>query len=81
LAGKKIYLAISYHDDRVSTKSCCQLFLDLCAANEKSNFNESFVDFIVTPDQGHTCGDEWYDLGSKILLDAVTAYPPKVPAP
>lgn len=73
LAGKKIYLTIGNHDERVGTKSCCQFFLDLNKANEKRGFSDALVDFNVTPDKGHTCGDEWYDLGMQILLNAVTS--------
>ena len=73
LAGKKIYLSISSHDERVSTLSCCQLFLDLNAANQKKGFDRTLVDFFVTPDIGHTCGVEWYERGIKILLDAAVS--------
>jgi hypothetical protein len=70
LAGKKIYMAIGNHDDRVSTLSCAQFFLDLNAANRKRGFDGSLVDFFVTPDIGHGLGQEWYRRGIKILLDS-----------
>ncbi|WP_148072195.1 alpha/beta hydrolase family protein [Bythopirellula goksoeyrii] len=69
LSGKKIYMAIGNHDDRVGTLSCCQFFLDLNTANEKKGLSRSLVDFFVTPDLGHRCGDEWYERGMEILLN------------
>ena len=69
LTGKKIYLAIGNHDERVNTLSCVQFFLDLNAANKKRGFEETLVDLFVTPDVGHTCGDEWYLRGLEILLN------------
>jgi hypothetical protein len=70
LAGKKIYLSIGNHDDRVGTLSCCQFFLDLNAANQEKGFDRSQIDFFVTPDIGHRCGDAWYQRGMEILLNA-----------
>ncbi len=73
LAGKKIFLSIGNHDERVSTLSCCHFFLDLNAANQKRGFDPSLVDLFVTPDLGHTCGDEWFERGMEILLCAAVA--------
>ena len=69
LAGKKICLVIGSHDDRVSTLSCCQFFLDLNGENQKRGFDRTYVDFFCTPDPHHTCGDEWYQRGMEILLN------------
>jgi hypothetical protein len=69
LAGKKVYLCIGNHDERVSTLSCCRLFLELSAANQNRGFDGTFVDFFCTSDEGHTCSDEWYRRGSEILLN------------
>jgi hypothetical protein len=73
LAGKKIYLAIGNHDDRVGTLSCAQFFLDLNEANRVRGFDRSLVDFFITPDVGHTCGPEWYQRGIEILLESALA--------
>jgi len=73
LAGRNIFLCIGSHDERVSTLSCCQFFLDLNEANRKRGLGTSLVNFYVTPDPGHTCGDEWFERGMEILLTAVTA--------
>lgn len=71
LAGKKIYLSIGSHDERVNTRSCCRFFLDLTAENQKRGLGTSLVDLYVTPDPGHTCGDKWFERGMEILLKAV----------
>ena len=68
LAGKKIYMAIGNHDERVGTLSCAQFFLDLNKANQKKGSDGSLVDFFITPDEGHRCGPEWYQRGIEILL-------------
>jgi len=73
LAGKKIYLSIGNHDERVSTLSCCQLFLDLNAANSRKGLDRTLVDFFVTPDLGHRSGDEWFERGMELLLEAALA--------
>jgi len=73
LAGKKIYLSIGNHDERVGTLSCCQLFLDLNAANSRKGLDGTLVDFFVTPDVGHRSGDEWFERGMEILLEAALA--------
>ena len=70
LAGKKIYMAIGNHDERVGTLSCAQFFLDLNKANQEQGFDSSLVDFFMTPDEGHRCGEEWYQRGIEILLNA-----------
>ena len=70
LSGKKIYLCIGSHDNRVNTRRCCQFFLDLNAANQKRGLSTSLVDLYLTPDPGHTCGDEWFERGMEILLNA-----------
>jgi hypothetical protein len=57
LTGKKIYMAIGNHDDRVSTMSCAQFFLDLNAASRKRGFDGSLADFFVTPDIDHGLGE------------------------
>ncbi|OHB58908.1 MAG: hypothetical protein A2Y12_17665 [Planctomycetes bacterium GWF2_42_9] len=69
LTGKKIYMAIGNHDDRVSTLKCCQFFLDLNQENEKLGFDRSYVDFLCTPDPQHTLSDECYTKGLEILLN------------
>jgi hypothetical protein len=73
LAGKHIYMAIGNHDERVGTLSACQFFLDLNAANKKRGFGQDLVDFYLTPDIDHRCGDEWYQRGMKFLLDNALA--------
>jgi hypothetical protein len=73
LAGKKIYMAIGSHDERVNTLSCCQFFLDLNKENQKCGFDRTYVDFFCTPDPHHTCGDEWYQRGMEILLSRALA--------
>ncbi|MCC6423304.1 MAG: prolyl oligopeptidase family serine peptidase [Phycisphaerales bacterium] len=69
LVGKHIYMAIGSHDERVSTLSACRFFLDLNEANQKRGLGPELIDFHVTPDIGHTCGNEWYQRGMEILLD------------
>jgi len=69
LAGKKIFMAIGSHDERVNTLNCCQFFLDLNKENQKRGFDRTYVDFFCTPDPHHTCGDEWYQRGMEILLN------------
>jgi len=69
LAGKKVYLSIGNHDERVGTLSCCQLFLDLNAANLRKGFDRTLIDFFVTPDLGHRSGDQWFERGMEILLN------------
>lgn len=73
LAGKKIYMAIGSHDERVSTWSCCQFFLDLNAANQKRGLDRTYVDLYVTPDPDHYCTDQWIERGMEILLNHATA--------
>lgn len=73
LAGRQIYMTIGNHDQRVGTLSACRFFLGLNQANQKRGFGAELVDFNVTQDIGHTCGDEWYQHGMKILLDWATA--------
>lgn len=70
LAGKRIFLCIGNHDERVNTLHCCQFFLDLCEANQKRGFGTSQVDFLVTPDAGHTCGDASFEKGMDIVMQA-----------
>lgn len=79
LTGKKIYLAIGNHDDRVSTQSCCELFVALNKANTNLGYGHERLDFFVTPSPGHTLADEWYERGMAILLDAATASQPDSP--
>jgi hypothetical protein len=73
LAGRKIFLVIGSHDERVSTRSCCQFFLDLNDVNKRRGFGPDLVDLYVTPDPDHRCGDEWFERGMEILLKAATA--------
>lgn len=68
LAGKHVFLAIGNHDERVNTRSCCQLFLDLDAANRLRGDEGTLVDFYCTADPDHTCADESYVRGSAFLL-------------
>jgi hypothetical protein len=69
LAGKKIYMAIGSQDERVGTVACCQFFLDLNAANARKGLGRTWIDFNITGDPGHTCGDKWYNRGMEILLN------------
>lgn len=73
LAGKTIYLTIGHNDQRVGTISCVQFFLDLVAQNRKCGFDPARVTLFVTPDENHSCGDEWYQRGMEILLNAALA--------
>ena len=70
LAGKKLYLSIGNHDERVNTLNCCRFFLDLNTENEKRGLGASLVDFLVTADVGHTCGDESFERGLETVLNA-----------
>lgn len=70
LAGRTIYLSIGHADQRVNTLSCIRFYLDLCEANRGRGIDPACVTFFVTPDQDHTCGDEWYARGMEILLKA-----------
>jgi len=73
LAGRKIYMAIGSQDQRVNTLSACRFFLDLCEANARRGLDRGLVNFHITPDPDHTCGDEWFERGMKILLQAAVA--------
>lgn len=69
LAGKKVCLIVGNHDKRINTQSCCQFFMDLNKENQKKGFETELVDFFCTPDSGHTCSDQWFQCGMKILLE------------
>jgi dienelactone hydrolase len=71
LAGKRIYMAIGNHDERVSTLACTRFFVALNEANEKQGFGRALVDLYLTTSPGHTCADEWYELGMQRLLKAI----------
>lgn len=73
LAGKKIYLVIGSHDERVNTRSACQLFLDLNAANARRGLDASLIDLYVTPEPDHSCTEEWINRGMEILLNDATS--------
>jgi hypothetical protein len=80
LAGKTIFLTIGHNDQRVSTFSCVQFFLDLASANARRGFDPSVVTLFVTPDEDHSCGDEWYARGMEILLKAALAQDNPLPS-
>lgn len=73
LTGKRVYMAIGNHDERVSTLSCTRFFVDLNEANEAAGFGRDLVDLYLTTSPGHTCADEWYELGMQRLLADITA--------
>lgn len=70
LAGKRIFLCIGSHDERVNTRRCAQFFLDLVAANQKQGHGPELVDFLITTDPTHTCGDASFETGMEIVLTA-----------
>jgi len=70
LAGKTIFMTIGHNDQRVNTLSCVRFFLDLNKANQQRGYDASLVTLFVTPDEDHSCGDEWYARGMEILLNA-----------
>lgn len=71
LAGKPIFLAIGNHDKRVSSASCCGLFLDILKQNAINGYDSALVDFYCTNDPGHTLSDFWRRLGGEFLLSQV----------
>lgn len=73
LAGKKICMVIGSHDERVSTLSTCQLFLDLNAANARLGLDSTLVDLYVTPEPDHSCTEQWINRGMEILLNHATS--------
>jgi dienelactone hydrolase len=75
LAGRTVFLCIGNHDERVSTVSCCRFFLSLSEANQSQGNDGTSVDFFCAPEEGHTCGDEWYRRGSESLLNGIV--PPR----
>ena len=71
LAGRRVHLAIGNHDERVSTAACCRLYLALHDANRERGLAEDGVEFLCTPDEGHSLGDEWRRRGVEFLLRQV----------
>lgn len=68
LVGRPVYMAIGHLDERVSTPSCCRLYLALYEANQRHGTGVDKVMFFCTPDEGHTLGDEWRQRGLDFLL-------------
>jgi dienelactone hydrolase len=68
LVGKPVFLAIGNHDTRVSTPSCCRLYLDLMEQYTLHGIDSTLVDFCCTNDKGHTLGDFWRSLGARFLF-------------
>ena len=57
----------------MGTLSCVQFFLDLAKVNAQRGLDPNLVTLFVTPDEDHSCGDEWYERGMEILLNAALA--------
>lgn len=70
LVGKRVYMAIGNHDERVSTLSCTRFYLDLNEANAARGIGREPVDLYLTPSPTHTLDDEWYHLGMQRLFDS-----------
>ena len=70
LAGKPIFMAIGTSDQRVSTLSCCRLFLDLQEANARRGLADSPVEFHCASmaESGHAVDDFWRMRGAEFLL-------------
>lgn len=65
---KALYLAIGNHDKRVNTSRCVQFFLDVHRAKNSADRDGRDIDFFCTPDEGHTCSNDWYFRGADFLL-------------
>jgi acetyl esterase/lipase len=77
LAGKRIFVVIGNADDRVSTLSCCRLFLALEEANAGAPRHPSPVEFHCAPmsQPGHVVDDSWRKLAADFLLGGAEATP------
>lgn len=72
MSGKYMYIAIPNHDTRVSTRSCCEFYLQLLEENSRTGRSTDLIDFCCTPDSGHALGQTWFELGGRSLLKAMS---------
>jgi hypothetical protein len=68
LAGKSTFIAIGNKDERVSTASCQQFYIDLLNAN---NGNDENIHFQIDDSPGHYSQNEWYLSGAQFLINAL----------
>lgn len=68
LAGKSAFMAIGHRDQRVSTLSCCSLYVEWCKACAARGYSAELIDFYCTEDEGHTMGAASYRRGTQFLL-------------
>ena len=71
LASRAVFMAISNHDERVNTASCCRLYLDILKARYRNGRDANGLDFYCTGDPGHSCDAAWYRKGATFLLEHI----------
>lgn len=76
LTGRPIHIVIGNHDARVSTASCCRLYLALIAAAERQGLDDSLIDFQVLDVPGHHSPDDWHIRGAEFLLKVMNSLTP-----
>jgi dienelactone hydrolase len=70
LAGKRVFLVIGNADDRVSTRSCSRLFIDLLEANARRGQTSFPGEFhcAAMSEPGHVVDDSWRQAAAEFLL-------------
>jgi pimeloyl-ACP methyl ester carboxylesterase len=69
LVGKPVFAIIGNQDERVSTASCCQFYVDLVQANASQGLGTEHINFQVADVPGHSSAPEWYVQGAKFLIE------------
>lgn len=72
MVGRPIFIVIGNHDERVSTASCCQFYLDLVVANRGQGKDDSHLNFQIQDVPGHASQPARYLAGADFLLQAVS---------
>ena len=70
MLGKQVYVAIGKTDTRVGTRRCQEFVDALTKASSDAGGKAASVEFHLTDDGGHSCGEEWYDRGRRFLLQS-----------